>query len=158
MKTFKILKHGNEYPENSKAWHLAIDFSYAGVGSLITAQELAKIHAVEVEFYDDVTKLVEDGLVEIVAPKVWTIEDEAQYHGAILPRLPVGTKFRTTSEYSGGDDKTGPLTGTIVGYEVRDEEPNKIIGLEYSHREIYKVWLDSGEFSVMWPMEIEEIK
>lgn len=83
--------------------------------------------------------------------QTWTIEHDLEYYKLPKTRLNISDRFKTTKEYTGDD---GPHNGQIVGYEIRTEEPNEIIGLQYTSREIYKVWLDNGEFTVMWPNEI----
>lgn len=68
MKKFKVLSHKwtKEYPEGSVSWNQAIDFSYVPVGKIISANELAEIHAVEPSYYDNVIELVQDGMIELI--------------------------------------------------------------------------------------------
>lgn len=66
---FKVLSHEwpeTGYTEGLRTWHQAIDFGCLNVGETISAEELAKIHSIEPSYYDDVSELVNDGLIEIV--------------------------------------------------------------------------------------------
>lgn len=67
MKAFKMLKQGNNpYEEDTRSWHQYIDISCSERDGIATLDVLTRQHAMAPEYYDDVSELVEDGLVEIV--------------------------------------------------------------------------------------------
>lgn len=102
-------------------------------------------------------------LVPKVKPyKVLTISEALKISYPDMVELPIGTRFKTTEWYTGGDDKDGlPLTGTIIGltgddlskppkYEVNEQ-------LAETHHQVYRVQLDDGKETVMWPEEVERV-
>ncbi len=94
-------------------------------------------------------------MVCVKTVKVWMIEDDLDWYGLPIVRFEPGQWVITNKRYTGdmGEDKA-PLVGTITGYELRDEDsPNELIGVQYTHREIYTVTFDDGRKSVLWPEE-----
>lgn len=98
--------------------------------------------------------------LKLMSQKLWTIELDLEYYGKTTPRLKIGDLGLTTNRYTAGDDKDGPIEFRVIGYEIQaEDEPNKIIGVEYTHRELYKVRnLLTREETACWPEELEVLK